>query len=318
RCDSLESRGQKEAQSSDRRRPAKHMERPPGPRLNLPLAIIGQMFPKVFPFDPLIFGLTIARQFGDIAHYQVGPLHLYHLSHPDFARQVLVEQPDKFHKPRLIKRAFRPFAGDGLLTSDGASWKQQRRLLQPAFHHSQLMTYGAVMVKYALRMVDSGENGNVIEINAEMAKLTLGIVVRCLFGADVSREAEELGRLMIAVLDAADHRLNAILQVPSWVPTRRNRREKQALARVDELLHTLIATRRASSDSLDDLLSVLLTASDEESGALMSDRQLRDEMMTLFLAGHETTATALTWTFYLLSQHPEIEERLLEEIDRVL
>jgi cytochrome P450 len=296
----------------------KRVERPPGPHINFLLAIIGQMLPGFFPFDPLVFGLTIAREFGDIAHYQVGPLHVYQLSHPDLARQILVEQPEKFHKPRLLKYAFRSFAGDGLLTSDGASWKQQRRLMQPAFHHSQLVTYADVMVTHTLQMIDSFENGKVLEINAEMAKLTLAIVVRSLFGGDVRGEAEDVGRLMIAVLDAANQRLNAVLQIPSWVPTRRNLREKRAVARVDELLHGLIATRRASTAKVDDLLSVLLTPSDEESGALMSDRQLRDEMMTLFLAGHETTATALTWTWYLLSQHPEIEERLLGEIDQVL
>ena len=293
-------------------------ERPPGPRINLLLAIIAQMLPRIFPFDPLVFGLNVARQFGDIAHYHVGPLHVYQLNHPDFARQILVEQPEKFHKPRLLKRAFRPFAGEGLLTSDGVLWKQQRKLMQPAFHHTQLATYGTVMVGYALHMIDSFENEKVLEINAEMAKLTLGVVVKSLFGADVTREAEEVGRRMIAVLDAANQRLNSILRIPSWVPTSRNLREKRALARLDGMLHTLIATRRASRENLDDLLSVLLTATDEESGAQMSDRQLRDEMMTLFLAGHETTATALTWTWYLLSQHPEIEERLQGELHQVL
>ena len=105
------------------------MDRPPGPRINLVLAVIGQLLPRLFPFDPLAFGLAVAREFGEIAHYSLGPLHVYQLSHPDFARQILVEQPEKFHKARLIKRAFRPFAGEGLLTSDGALWKRQRRLM---------------------------------------------------------------------------------------------------------------------------------------------------------------------------------------------
>src|SRR5712692_4249081 len=153
-------------------------EYPDGPRINLLLAIIGQMLPKIFPFDPLGFGLSVARQFGDIAYYHVGPLHVYQLNHPDLARQILVEQPEKFVKPRLIKRAFRPFAGEGLLTSDGALWKQQRKLMQPAFHHSQLAMYGAVMVAHALHMIDSFEDGKVLEISAEMPKLTLGIVVK--------------------------------------------------------------------------------------------------------------------------------------------
>jgi cytochrome P450 len=294
------------------------LARPPGPHINLVLAVIGQMFPKRFPFDPLAFGLNIAREFGDIAHYQVGPLHVYQLNHPDFARQILVEEPDKFYKPQLIKQAFGPFAGQGLLTSDGAVWKQQRKLIQPAFYHAQLVTYGAIMVGHALRTIDSLDDGAVVEIQEEMARLTLAIVVETLFGADVTREAKEVGRLMIAVLDGANDRLNRILRLPSWVPTRRNLQEKRALARLDELLDSFIAAHRASSEKPADLLSVLLAAADEDSGIRMSDRQLHDEMMTLFLAGHETTAMALTWTWYLLSQHPEVEEKLVAEVSRVL
>jgi cytochrome P450 len=294
-----------------------HLVRPPGPHINLVLAAIGQMFPKRFPFDPLAFGMNIVREFGDIAHYQVGPLHVYQLAHPDFARQILVEEPEKYYKARLIKQAFAPFAGQGLLTSDGALWKQQRKLMQPAFHHGQLTSYGAVMVRRALDLFDSFDVGAVLEIQEEMSRLTLAIVVETLFGADVTREAKEVGGLMIAVLDAANDRINSVLRVPSWVPTRRNLREKRALRRLDELFHAFIAAHRASKAPPADLLSVLLAATDEDSGIRMSDQQLRDEMMTLFLAGHETTAMALTWTWYLLSQHPEVEQRLLDEVSRV-
>ena len=293
-------------------------EHPDGPRINFPLVIIGQMLPAFFPFDPLAFGLSIARQFGDIAYYHVGPLHVYQLNHPDFARQILVEQPEKFHKPKWLKRAFRSFAGEGLLTSDGAFWKRQHKLMQPAFHHRQLAVYGEVMVAHAIRMVETFVDGQVRDIGAEMAKLTLGVVVKALFGADLPLEADEIRGSMLAVLDAANHRLNSVLQLPSWVPTRRNLRERRALAKLDAMLHILIQTRRTSGESRDDLLSVLLAAVDEDSGARMSDQQLRDEMMTLFLAGHETTANALTWTWYLLSRHPEVEAKLLEELHGVL
>jgi cytochrome P450 len=292
--------------------------RPPGPHINLVLAAIGQMFPSRFPFDPLAFGVNIVREFGDIAHYQVGPLHVYQVAHPDFVRQILVEEPEKYHKARLIKHAFAPFAGQGLLTSDGALWKQQRKLMQPAFHHGQLTSYGAVMVRRALGLFDSFDEGAVLEVQEEMSRLTLAIVVETLFGADVTRDAKEVGGLMIAVLDAANDRINSVLRVPSWVPTRRNLREKRALRRLDELFHEFIAAHRASNEPPADLLSVLLAATDEDSGIRMSDQQLRDEMMTLFLAGHETTAMALTWTWYLLSQHPDVEQRLLDEVSRAL
>ena len=126
---------------------------PDGPRINFPMVIIGQMFPSFFPFDPLAFGLGIARRYGDIAHYRLGPLHVYQVNHPDPARQILVEQPEKFYKPKLVKRAFRPIAGEGLLMSDGALWKQQHRLVQPAFHQRRLAVYGEVMVAEALQLV---------------------------------------------------------------------------------------------------------------------------------------------------------------------
>ncbi|HJZ70452.1 MAG TPA: cytochrome P450 [Vicinamibacterales bacterium] len=292
--------------------------RPPGPGVHLLLAVLSQVLPRSLPFDPLAFGVDIARRYGDLAYYHLGPLHVYQVNHPDLARQILVEQAERFHKPRLLKHAFRPFAGEGLLTSDGPAWKQQRKLIQPAFHHAHLAAYAAVMVAYARQWIDRLEDGLVLEIQSEMAGLTLGIVVKTLFGADVTREAADVGKLMVAVLDAANQRLNSVFQVPSWVPSRRNLREKRALARLDAILRALIVERRSSAGQRDDLLSVLLRATDAESSVRMSDRQLRDEMMTLFLAGHETTATALTWTWYLLSQHPDVDAKLTGELDRVL
>ncbi|HUK29634.1 MAG TPA: cytochrome P450 [Candidatus Acidoferrum sp.] len=291
---------------------------PDGPRINYPRAIAAQMFPARFKSDPLAFGLTIARNYGDIAYYRFGPLRVYQLNHPDLVRQVLFEQPEKFHKPRLVRRAFRPIAGNGLLTSDGDLWKQQRKLIQPAFHHRQLATYADVMVRHTLRRIDSFAEGDVRDIASEMTKLTLDIVVSSLFGSELPQEARGIGDSMNAVRDAAAYRVNRPLHLPSWVPTRRHLREKRALAEVESVFRALISARRTSDDSRVDLLSMLLAAVDEDSGARMSDRQLRDEMMTLFLAGHETTATALTWTWYLLARHPEIDAKLHEELRQTL
>jgi cytochrome P450 len=151
-----------------------------------------------------------------------------------------------------------------------------------------------------------------------MMNLTLGVVVKSLFGAEIKSGPDEIGALMMAVLDASNQRLNSAVQVPSWVPTRRNLREKRAVDRIEALLRTLIEERRTDAEPRNDLLATLLAAADEESDAGMSDQQLRDEMMTLFLAGHETTANALTWTWYLLSQHPEAESKLTAELSRVL
>jgi len=292
--------------------------RPPGPHINLPLAVIAQMVPRLFPFDPLTWGLDIAHQYGDIAHYQLGPLHVYQVAHPDLARQILVEQADKFHKARLIKVAFAPFAGDGLLTSDGRLWRQQRKLMQPAFHYAHLTAYANEIVTRAAQLADALEDDRVVDVLDQMATLTLAVVVKCLFSADVTREAPDVGRLMTAVLDAANHRLNSVVRLPSWIPTSRNLREKRALARLDRILEAAIEAHRAAQTPSHDLLAMLLSALDEETGARMTNRQLRDEMMTLFLAGHETTATALTWTWYLISQHPEVEAKLSSELDGVL
>jgi len=294
---------------------------PDGPRINFALAVAGQMLPAFFPFDPLAFGLRIARQYGDIAYYHVGPLRVYQLNHPDLVRQILVEQPEKFHKPRLVKRAFRPFAGNGLLTSDGEFWRQQRKLIQPAFHHRQLAVYGDVMVAHSLRMVQSFADfadAQVRDIASEMTKLTLEVVVSSLFGSELPPEAREIGGSMSAVMDAANYRVNRPLHIPSWVPTGRNLRERRVLKELDAMLRALVEARRTSGGERVDLLSVLLAAVDEESGVRMSDQQLRDEMMTLFLAGHETTATALTWIWYLLSRHPEVDAKLQEELHQVL
>lgn len=173
-------------------------EYPAGPRIHLPLVLAAQLLPRFFPFDPLAFAVELSGKFGDMAHYRLGPLHVYQLNHPDLIRQVLVEQAEKFHKPRLLKRAFRPIVGEGLLTSDGAFWKRQRKLIQPAFHQRQLAAYGEVMGTLALRMVETFENGQVREIGAEMEKLTLAVVVRSLFGADLPGGDGEFSECMLA------------------------------------------------------------------------------------------------------------------------
>ena len=293
-------------------------EYPAGPKINFLLAIIGQMLPQLIPFDPLAFAVDNARKYGDISYYRLGPLHVYQLNSPQLIRHVLVEHPEKFHKPVFIRRAFGPVAGNGLFTSDGDLWKQQRKLMQPAFNHSQLGVYAEIVVTHALRMADSFHDGEEREISADMVRLTLGIVLKSLFGADFSDQAEETGALMTAILEATNRRLASAVQIPSWVPTRRNLAEKRALVKVETMLRRLIEERRRSGKHRNDLLSVLLAAADEESGARMSDQQLRDEMMTLFLAGHETTANALTWTWYVLSQHADVKTKLADELRRVL
>src|SRR5580658_8485415 len=235
---------------------------PNGPTISFPRVVIGQMFPSKYPFDPLAFNLGIARKYGDIAYFRLGPLRVYQLNHPELIRQILVEQAPKFHKPSLLKRGSRHILGEGLITSDGLLWKQQRKLIQPAFRHDRLAAaYGDVISAYAERMVSSFEDGEVRSIDAEMGKLTLAIVVKALFGEELSGVADEIGELLLAVAEAAEQRLNSPL-IPLWIPTRRNLRERRALVRLDKIIRDLISTRRQSAKERNDLLSALLSATD--------------------------------------------------------
>jgi cytochrome P450 len=292
---------------------------PSVPTISFPRAVIGQIFPSKHPWDTLAFYLGTAREYGDIASFRVGPMRIYLLNHPELIRQVLVEQAPKSHKPGLVKRGARLSLGKGLLTSDGPLWKQQRKLIQPAFRHDRLAeAYGDVISAYAERMVSSFGDGEVRSIDEDMGKLTLAIVVKSLFGEELTRDAHEIGQLLLAVADATNERFNSPFGLLSWLPTRRNLHEKRALARLDEIIRALIRSRRQSAGQREDLLSVLLSAADAETGAGMSDRQLRDEMMTMFLAGQDTTAHALSWTWYLLARHPGVEAKLAGELRRVL
>ena len=206
---------------------------PDGPRIKLHLVILGQMMPRRFPTDPLAFICGIARQYGDIAHFAFGPQHVYQLNHPALIRQVVVEQAEKFHKPRLLKWALRHIAREGLLTSDGALRKQQRKLIQPALQHDRLGIYAQAMVEQTQNLLSLFHDGEVRDIGVDMSTLTLGIVMKTLFGSDLPGEARGIGDAVTALLDATNKRLNGFLHVPSWVPTVGNRREKRAIAEVE-------------------------------------------------------------------------------------
>lgn len=288
---------------------------PPGPNISL-LEILRSMASGQ-DFDPMAFARFIADTYGEIAYIRVGPVRYYQFAGPEPIHEILVEKAGLFHKARLIKKVFKPFAGEGLLTSEGDFWKRQRKLSQPAFHFKRIEGYAQTMVEQTLRMLDTWRDGEIRYLDREMMKLTLGIVARTLFSADVSSDADRVGVLMTDVLETANQQINAILQLPDWMPTPKRLREQRAIRQLDAIIHRFIDERRASGEDKGDLLSMLLLAADEN-GERMSDQQLRDEVMTLFLAGHETTAMALSWTWYLLAQHPDVMQKLGDEIDRVL
>ena len=276
---------------------------------------------RAFRRDPLGFLTRLARQYGDVAQFRVGPQKAFLLSHPDHVRDVLVTHHERFHKGRALQRSKR-LLGEGLLTSEGAHHRRQRRIAQPAFHRQRVASYGAVMVEYAARAAERWREGQTLDISEEMMRLTLAIAGKTLFDADVEqRDADEVGAALTEVMELFGYLMLPYSELLEKLPLPLPPvvRFQRARKRLDAVIYRIIDERRRSGRDRGDLLSMLLLAEDEEeAGARMSNEQVRDEVMTLFLAGHETTANLLAWTWYLLSQHPEVEARLHAELDAVL
>jgi cytochrome P450 len=287
--------------------------RPPGPT-NLP--VVGNLF--AFRSDPLGFLTNAAREYGDLVYFRVARQHMYSVNHPDYVREILVANQGNFIKSRALQRA-KVLLGEGLLTSEGQHHLRQRRLVQPAFHRERLAAYASAMSECAVRWCERWEAGSTLDVSTEMPHLTLSIVAKTLFSADVQSEASEIGEAMTTVLQMFRLLLMPFSEYMEKLPLPYVRRFDKARARLDATIYGLIRERRKSGQDTGDLLSMLLFARDEEKDdARMNDEEVRDEALTLFLAGHETTANALTWTWYLLSQHREVERRLHAEIDDVL
>ncbi len=290
------------------------MTQPPGPKGNF---FLGSMT-EYTRSDKLEYLTKLRDDYGDVVRMRFGPFPVYMLYHPDDVHDVLVKQAAKFYKPRLTKTIFRRFLGNGLIVSDGDFWKRQRKLAQPAFHARRIEAYAQTMVEYTQKLISGWRDGEARDADQEMMKLTLGIVAKTLFDADVSGDAEEIGAAMTVIQEIANQQFNSLLPpMPEWLPTPTNRREQQAVEALDRVIERVISERRASGEDKGDLLSMLLLAEDEN-GERMTDAQVRNEAMTLFLAGHETTSNALTWTWYLLSEHPEVEAKLHDELAIVL
>ena len=278
---------------------------------NLP--VIGHLVP--FRRRPLRFLTRMAAEYGDFVQFKVANLNIYLVSDPDTIRDVLVTRQHNFTKSRALQRAT-VLLGQGLLTSEDPVHVRQRRLVQPAFHRDRMAAYARVMSEYGVRARDRWKPGETLDISREMMRLTLAVVGKTLFSAEVESEAGEIGAALTAILKMFNMLVLPFSEYLQKLPLPAIRRFEQARKRLDETIYGLIRERRASGEDRGDLLSMLLLAQDEGSG--MSDELVRDEALTLFLAGHETTANALTWTWYLLSQNPDCEARLHEEIDRVL
>ncbi len=286
---------------------------PPGPRRAIPFSGL-----LAYRKGPLPFFQNLAAQYGDISYFRLGPNEAFFLNHPDYVREVLVTNHQNFIKGLALQRAKR-LLGEGLLTSEGEFHRRQRRLAQPAFHRARVATYAAAMTDYALQTCNRWRDGQTVDMSEEMMRLTLAIVGKTLFDADVVSDAQDVGEAMTVVMELFNTISIPFFDLLQKLPLPQLRRFDKAKAKLDAIIFRLIDERRRSSEDRGDLLSMLLLAQDVEGdGGVMNDEQLRDELMTIFLAGHETTANALTWTWYLLSQNPAAEATLHAELQGVL
>ena len=270
-----------------------------------------------FRRNPTAF-LEEAAALGDVSLFKMGGQPAYFLNHPDFVRDLLVVNAHKFIKGRALQRA-KKLLGEGLLTSEKEFHLRQRRMIQPAFHRERIKFYAETMIEYGAKKADSWRDGEMRDVDKEMMHLTLQIVGKTLFSANVEDEADEVGGALTALIEMFNYLLLPFSEILEKLPIPQARRFNRAKETLDKVIYGIINERRKSGEDFGDLLSMLLMAQDEEGdGGAMTDEQVRDEALTLFLAGHETTANALTFTFYLLSQNPEKEKLLHGELDKVL
>jgi cytochrome P450 len=311
---------------------------PPGPTYKMP----GKML-RQFIRDPINTLSTIAREYGEISYFKLGPEHVYLINNPDYIEKVLIYDHRNFKKGKRLQTA-KAVLGEGLITSEGDFHNHQRRLIQPIFHPKQIMIYSNIMTDYAIRMRNRWKDGSTVDISEEMMRLTLGIICKSVLNYDVESEAQEVGKALTTVRNYSKRLQSPIGQVLNKIPILpAPKRAREARKKLDSLVYGLISDRRQQEKSgnemrYDDLLSRLMQAQESNtanhvgnndisststsptstSDGKMSDKQVRDEVMTIFIAGHETTSNALTWTFYLLSQYPNVERKLHDEIELVL
>jgi cytochrome P450 len=294
---------------------------PPGPKLPLLGALVGP------GRDPLGMFTGFARDYGDVSTFKLGSERCYFINHPALIRDVLVTHQRNFTKSRGLERA-KKLLGNGLLTAEGQIHLRHRRLLQPAFHRDRIAGYAQVMIDYAARASDRWQPGTTVDIAKEMMRLTLSIAGKTLFDTDVESHADEVGVAVTDVLESFWLNLLPGADFLEKLPIPKLRRAHASRQQLDALIYKMIADRRASGLDHGDLLSMLVAAVDEPATGLpgspgadsqaLSDQEVRDEAMTILLAGHETTANALTWTLYLLSQNRDAATSLQHELDRVL
>jgi cytochrome P450 len=289
---------------------------PPGPR-GVPLFgnVIGAWR------DPIGLIMSSWREYGDVVKFKFGPFDYLFLNDPDAIHHVLVDNAKNYTKSRNYQ-GLKLVLGEGLVTSERETWKRQRKLVQPAFHRERLAGFAGAMVMDTTSMLErwATRGPEAFDVHEEMMRLTFRIVGRTLFSTDVEADADRIGPAVSAAMHYANDYAESIVRMPQWLPTPANIRFKKVMRTLDDLVLRIVAERRATKGTAqpNDLLTMLMEAHDDETHDAMSDRQLRDEVMTIILAGHETTANLLTWTWFLLSSHPDVERRMHDEIANVL
>jgi cytochrome P450 len=279
--------------------------------------IIGSRFKR----DILGFLTGLHRDSGDLVYIKLGPYRSYWVFHPDLAREVLVSKAKHFRRKGRQVDVLKQWNRDSLIISDGDAWLRQRRMVQPAFNPRRFAGYAEVMVRAAERLAESWQTANPasIEINSAMTGVTLEIIAKTLFDVDVSEETRKVGQAVSVLSEAAMREAGQPFTLPNWLPLPSIRRKVTAMRFLETTIRRIIAERRASGQDKGDLLSMLLHAVDEEGdGGRMTDEEILGQAMTLFLAGHDTTAGTLSWLWCLLASHPEVEAKLLAEVDSVL
>jgi len=298
------------------------------------LPFVGSVRP--FARDPLEFVTRTAREYGPVSYYELGTYSVYQLSDPDLVRHVLVDRNERYVKGDLFDRTLEPVLGRGLLTSEGSFWREHRHRLQPAFHPDQIADAAATMTTYASDVAAEWTDGEARDVHADMMRLTVEVVADALFDADIRESEADIGRALTVVMDVVSDRMGYPVEVPSWLPTRNNRRFRRAVETLRRVADEILADHDRSADPDEgDVVSLLVDgqagAVDDHAGSGASGNgvtgvhdgglpreQARDEIVTILLAGHETTALALTYAFHVLGRYPDVERRLGAELDDVL
>ncbi len=270
-----------------------------------------------FKKDRLGFSSRLMEEYGDIVQYKLGPHKTVMITHPDYIKHVLQENYNNYKKDYFYED-LKLVLGQGLVTSEGEFWRQQRKLVQPGFHRNQISRFAGIMVDQCDRMLESWsrEATNKFDLIGEMKQLTMSIVSLALFNKDLGHETSVLGEAINQSITYINRKMESFVKLPEWIPTADSLNFRKNFRIVKNTIMEMISERRKTPGELNDLLDMLMAAQDEETGVGMSDQQLFDEIMTLFLAGHETTAHGLVWTFYLLDKYPEMEANLFEELGK--